>query len=80
MPHQDGRAKALANNGRNKTAGKMVVTYRDANGKMRDATVVSAGTSSGLKLALGAHQGLIVDNVPKATTVKSTGAYFYRTQ
>lgn len=56
-----------------KDQGNRVVGFRDGNGKMRSAYMIGDGSVSGIKLKWG---NTIVDNVPLATTVKSTGAYF----
>jgi hypothetical protein len=53
------------------------VGYRNARGTMMDAIVIGPGTNSGVKLRLLARD-VVVDDVPKATTMKSTGAYFLR--
>jgi hypothetical protein len=59
--------------------GYRTVSYRDASGATMNATVIGAGTASGLKLSIRNGGGVrIIDNVPKATTMKSTGAYFSR--
>ena len=77
MPVLDHRAKALVQKGKNKTAGRQTVTYIDAKGRSRDALVLSAGTASGLKLAVGSTNA-VIDNVPKGTSASSTGCYFAR--
>lgn len=79
MPLRDTRTKANQAAGKMKTAGRMTVQYRDASGNTMNASVIGQGTNSGLKLSVrngGAVR--IIDDVPKATTVKSTGAYFDR--
>lgn len=63
------------------TAGRRSVVYRATSGKTFEGKVLGAGSVSGLKLELVSMYGKsrasrIVDNVPKATTMKSTNAYF----
>jgi hypothetical protein len=83
MPLKDHRTKA-STHGKNKTAGRIVVSYRNAAGKTFDALVVSQGTSSGLKLVLRSPAGAftagarVLDNVAVATGVKSLNAYTVR--
>lgn len=61
-----------------------MVVYRDAYGSTWDAKLLGTGTSSGVKLLLvsglvgTSRSGMIIDNVPLATSMKSTGAYFNR--
>jgi hypothetical protein len=79
MPAKDIRTKANQAGGQHKTSGQMTVGYRDASGTMMDAQVVGQGTASGLRLRIrngGAPR--TIDNIAKATTVKSTNAYFSR--
>lgn len=61
-------------------SGRREVAYRDARGKTFSAVVIAPGSSSGLMLEIHAFrrggQSHIIDNVPLATTMKSTGAYF----
>jgi hypothetical protein len=83
MPLYDTRTIDTTRKGKLPTAGRRMVSYRDALGRTRDAVVLSQGTGSGLKLRLanqGAAGGRIIDNVPKAATKVSTGAYFARNQ
>lgn len=61
-----------------KRAGRMNVIYRDAKGRTRDATVIAAGTASGLKIKLGAPLRSVVDNVPACTSTKGTSCYVNR--
>ena len=75
MAHQDRRTQAAARGGKFATSGRMNVLYKDAKGRTRLATVAGAGTSSGLKLAIGSRDGAVVDNVAKATSMKATNAY-----
>ena len=63
------------------TAGRRSVVYRATSGKTFEAKVIGPGSSSGLKLELvslftRSRAARTVDNVPKATTMKSTNAYF----
>lgn len=78
MPNKDERAKAVVTGGKHKTAGRMVVTYRDANGYTQNATVAAAGGASGLKLALTSEDGRIIDNIAACATMKSTNCYISR--
>jgi hypothetical protein len=79
MPLRDIRTKANQAGGAHKTAGQMTVQYRDTTGSTMNATVIGQGTNSGLKLQIRNSGAVrIIDDVPKATTVKSTGAYFSR--
>jgi len=78
MPNKDERAKALITGGKHKTAGRMVVTYRNASGETTNATVISAGGSSGLKLALTSEDDRIIDNIAACATMKSTNCYISR--
>jgi hypothetical protein len=84
MPIQNLRTKALAQNGKMKTAGRMTVSYRNAAGKTFDALVVGGGTASGLKLVIRnpasatTPGSTVLDNVPVATTVKSLSSYTAR--
>jgi hypothetical protein len=86
VPLRDLRTKATTNKGKFKTAGRLVVSYRNAAGKTFDAVVVSEGTSSGLKLVLRSPAAAftagarVIDNVPVATGVKSLSAYTARYQ
>lgn len=79
MPVKNNRTIALSRLGKHATSGRRSVVYRDTVGRTWDAKVVSGGTASGLKLAITSDNGRIVDNVAIATTVKSTNAYFSRT-
>lgn len=78
MPNKDERAKALVTAGKHKTAGRIVVSYRNASGESQNADVVAAGTSSGLKLALRGEDGRVIDNIPACATMKSTNCYISR--
>lgn len=75
MPKQDLRAKAIAMAAQYRTSGALTVKYRDARGRFFNARVISAGTSSGLKIKYGIT---VVDNVPVMTTMKSINAYHGR--
>lgn len=77
MPNKDERAKALVTGGKMKTAGRMNVRYRNASGESFNATVISAGGSSGLKLRVGSN-ARVIDNVPAATGMKDVNCYFSR--
>ena len=59
------------------TRGFPVVFFRTAKGDMRQAQIMGPGLASGVKLKIKAT-GQIIDNVPKATTMRSVNAYFYR--
>jgi hypothetical protein len=65
-------------------SGRREVVYRDANGKTWSAIVIGPGSASGVRLEVhGLRRGgqtHILDNVPAATTMKDTGAYFNRFQ
>ena len=84
MPLIDHRSKS-STHGKNKTAGRMRVSYRNAAGKTFDALVVSQGTASGLKLVIRNPASAftpgvtVLDNVPLATTPKSLSSYTVRT-
>lgn len=80
MPLFDTRTIDTTRKGRRGTAGRRTVSYRNVDGGTIDATVISQGTGSGLKLALGSLSGAVVDNVAKATTLKQTNVYFSRSQ
>ena len=77
MPLLDQRGKATARKGKMQTAGRMTVVYVDAKGRSRDALVLSEGTASGLKLAVGSTNQ-VIDNVPKGASAASTSCYFSR--
>jgi len=81
MPLKDHRTRisTVATKGRLPTSGRYHVEYRDVSGKKLSATVIGPGTSSGLKLNIDTHVNTrIIDNVPAATSLKSTNAYFSR--
>lgn len=82
MPTRDERTRATTRAGKNQTAGRQNVSYRDVNGKSQDASVLGPGTGSGLKLRLASRNGNgtaeIVDNVAAATSAKQTNVYFSR--
>jgi hypothetical protein len=78
MPQNDIRATVVAKGAKHLTSGRRTVIYRDGSGRTRLAMVLGAGSTSGLKLAIGSDSGRIVDNVAKATTSKSTNAYIAR--
>lgn len=82
MPVRDERVRAGVRTGKHPTAGRLTVSYRDINGKSKDALVLSQGSVSGLKLRIGSRMGdgqqEIVDNVAAATTAKQTNVYFSR--
>lgn len=78
MPNKDERAKAVITGGKHKTAGRMVVTYRDTSGSTQNATVVAAGGASGLKLALTSEDNRVIDNIAACATMKSTNCYISR--
>jgi hypothetical protein len=78
MPLNDIRADVIANGPKHRTSGRRTVIYRDGAGRTRLALVLGAGTTSGLKLAIGSDSGRVVDNVAKAVTSKSTNAYISR--
>jgi hypothetical protein len=79
MPLRDNRTKAGISNGKHRTAGRLNVSYRDTSGSFMDALVVGQGTSSGLKISIrNGGTVRILDNVAKATTIKSTNAYHER--
>jgi len=79
MPNKDDRVKAGLKAGKNPTAGRMRVSYRDAKGGSFDAVVLGQGSSSGLKLKiLGLNPSRTIDNVAAATTMKQTNVYFSR--
>lgn len=62
-----------------KGGGPKTVVYRDAKGRTHDAKVLGPGTGSGLKLELTSRLDRpVLDNVPLATTTKSTGSYHHR--
>lgn len=73
MPIKDLRA-ATAAKPKNSTAGRRVVSYVDAKGRSRNATVLGIGTSSGLKLQL-IETGVIKDNVAAAASMGSVNCY-----
>jgi len=59
------------------------VIYRDAKGRTSAATVLAAGSSSGLKLLVTSKRsmgvsGSTIDNVALATGEKQTNVYFNR--
>lgn len=74
MGQKDKRSQVLAS-GAKDAAGRMNVRYRAANGHSFDATVVSAGSSSGLKLRLGSNSR-ILDNIAAATSMHDVNVYF----
>jgi hypothetical protein len=89
MPHKDVRSQATVTStkAKRKTSGGFTVQYRDAKGLKHNATVVSAGTTSGLKLRVhnrptsggGSTAGgsaQVIDNVPVATSKTSVNSYF----
>jgi len=57
--------------------GKRQVKYRNASRRSFDATVIAAGTSSGLKIKLNDVDGsaAIIDNVPACTAQQGAGSY-----
>jgi hypothetical protein len=63
------------------TAGFRSVVYRDTNGKTWEGKVIGPGSVSGLMLELVSlrtdRASRIRDDVPPATTMKSTNAYFF---
>lgn len=79
MPLKDNRTSAGTRDGKFATSGRRDVVYRDTAGRSWDALVVDQGTASGLLLRITSDNGRQVDNVAKATTMKSTNAYFSRT-
>ena len=78
MPMKDRRAKATVGKGKHRSSGKMRVTYIDAKGRTREALVLGAGTTSGLKLQITSGKRRIIDNVAKATAMNSVNAYVDR--
>jgi hypothetical protein len=63
--------------------GRKTVQYRDTRGRTHDALVTSAGTGDTVNLrirdrARGVVASQIIANVPLATSMKSTNAYFQR--
>lgn len=78
MPHKDVRTESTSGKGKYKTSGRRVVAYRNAKGFTQQATVLSEGTSSGLKIAVGSEMGRVVDNVPLATARTQTNVYIAR--
>lgn len=82
MPSRDERTRAGVRAGKNPTAGRMTVSYRDVSGKSKNALVLGPGGVSGLKLRIGSRMGdgqsEIVDNVAAATALKQTNVYFSR--
>lgn len=71
MPNLDMRT---ATTNRRKFVGQRVVTYIDSKGRSRNATVLGAGTTSGLKIKVGST-GQILDNVVKGTAEGSVNCY-----
>ncbi|HVI77435.1 MAG TPA: hypothetical protein VM715_04615 [Candidatus Acidoferrum sp.] len=58
--------------------GEQHVVYRDFKGSTYDAQVLGPGTTTGVKLQVWRGTGhSVIDNVPKATTPKSTNVYFF---
>jgi hypothetical protein len=73
MPNTDLRARLVAHL-EFLTAGKRAVTYIDAKGRSRAATVTGQGTSSGVKLRV-AHPKTDLDNVAVCSTEGSVSCY-----
>ena len=80
MAHRDVSVTAVNPRKTGRDVGYITVTYRNVAGKTRSARVVSAGSTSGLKLLVGSGPSrLIVDNVPLATGERQTNVYLNRT-
>lgn len=74
MGQKDKRSQVIAS-GAKDASGRMNVRYRAANGHSYDATVIAAGSSSGLKIRLGSNSR-ILDNIAAATTMHDTNVYY----
>lgn len=63
----------------NLPSGKRSVKYRNARGGTMDATVLSAGTTSGFKIQITSDPvRRIIDNVALATARNQTNVIFHR--
>lgn len=65
--------------GRRATSGKYTVAYIDAKGRSLSATVLGAGTASGLKLSVKSYgTSKVVDNISAMVNANDTGVYVLR--
>src|SRR4051794_37016172 len=75
MPKRDIRTASSTQKGK-RGGGNVVVTYRNSRGARVNATVLGAGTASGLKLRVrSGGDTRIIDNVAAASGNKQTNVY-----